>query len=531
MPFDNAYNRKIAEQENKSNANYATYNAFSNMNYLKQARPDRYDRPPILFAKPREYASQIDYSGGITSKNGEGYGSGIKQLAHLGLGEDTRRFHSKGSGVYGCAKLRDEKDYEMTESESDSESDSESEKSGAGEESEEEEGSGLFDSFKKGAKFVGNLALKHKKEIAKAVAPAALEKLKEKVPAVAKIVEKAKEIPAAKAALAEVGLGKKKRAPSAWVQHCVAFAKSKGMSYRDALRSGECKSSYKKVGKGVVAIEAPETGPAMSDVEGGKRRMRGKKAAAVVHKAYTVPLEVNQNPLIGVPMRKPGFAKHPGVYFEGASLGAGKKRGRPSKKALAAMAEEMDGGAVLGGPINDPVNGKRLGGKSGSAKLGKGIFSLKGSFPLDIKSGVPETEKQVSNDPVDTSIGADKDKAKGLGKKGKGPIFSKNKKNKVKPQSESMYSEPETEDEYSVIDDPNFLEKYNRFCQPPTNIRPILRASKPKNIQPAPKELKPKGSGKRGPSAWIAHVKAYQKQHNVSYKEAMSQAKGSFKKK
>jgi hypothetical protein len=458
MPFDNAYNRKIAEQENISNTNYAKYMAFSNMNYLKQARPDRYDRPPILFAKPREYASQIDYSGGITSRNGEGYGRGIKQLAHLGLGEDTRRFHSKGSGVYGCAKLRDEKDYEMTESESDSESDSESEKSGAGEESEEEEGSGLFDGFKKAAKFVGNLALKHKKEIAKAVAPAALEKLKEKVPAVAKLVEKAKEIPAAKAALAEVGLGKKKRAPSAWVQHCVAFAKSKGMTYRDALRSGECKSSYKKVGKGVVAIEAPETGPAMSDVasvgEGGKRRKRGKKAAAasaVVHKAYTVPLEINQNPLIGVPARKPGFAKPPGIYFEGASLGAGKKRGRPSKKALAAMAEAMDGGAVLGGPINDPVNGKKLGGKSGCAKLGKGIFPLKGTFPLDIKSGVPETEKQLSNDPVDTTVGADKDKVK--------------------------------------------------------------------------------GQGKRGPSAWIAHVKKYQKEHNVSYKEALSKAGVSFKKK
>ena len=260
--------------------------------------------------------------------------------------------------------------------------------------------------------------MKHKKEIAKAVAPIALEKLKEKVPAVAKIVEKAKEIPAAKAALAEVGLGKKKRAPSAWVQHCVAFAKSKGMSYRDALRSAECKSSYKKVGKGVVEVEAPETGPAMSDVasvgEGGKRRKRGKKAAsAVVHKAYTVPLEINQNPLIGVPARKPGFAKPPGLYFEGASLGAGKKRGRPSKKALADAMAAMDGGAVLGGPINDPVNGKKLGGKSGSAKLGKGIFPQKGTFPLDVKSGVPPTEEAVITDDKLDSPDKDKYVAKG----------------------------------------------------------------------------------------------------------------------
>jgi hypothetical protein len=30
-------------------------------------------------------------------------------------------------------------------------------------------------------------------------------------------------------------------------------------------------------------------------------------------------------------------------------------------------------------------------------------------------------------------------------------------------------------------------------------------------------------------SAWILHVKAYQKKHNVSYKEAMSKAKASYK--
>ena len=30
-------------------------------------------------------------------------------------------------------------------------------------------------------------------------------------------------------------------------------------------------------------------------------------------------------------------------------------------------------------------------------------------------------------------------------------------------------------------------------------------------------------------SEWINHVKAYQKKHNVSYKEAMSKAKASYK--
>ena len=30
-------------------------------------------------------------------------------------------------------------------------------------------------------------------------------------------------------------------------------------------------------------------------------------------------------------------------------------------------------------------------------------------------------------------------------------------------------------------------------------------------------------------SSWILHVKAYQKKHNVSYKEAMSKAKATYK--
>jgi hypothetical protein len=308
------------------------------------------------------------------------------------------------------------------------------------------------------------LAYDNKEKIAKAVAPAAFAKLKEKIPAVGKLLEKAKEIPAAKSALAEVGLGKKKRAPSAWVQHCLAFAKAKGVKYRDALRSAECKSSYKKVGKGVVTLDAPATGPAMSDVrEVGKGRSGGKREQ---HQPFFLPQEINQNELIGVPMRKPGFAKHPGLYFEGASLGAGKKkRGRPSKKALAAVVEaapSVVGGAVLGGPINDPVNGAKLGGKgkSGSAEfkkagtplaprlqaeLGKGLYQQKGNVPMTVKDGVPPTEAEVITN------GAEKD-----------PM--------------------------------------------------------------------PSGSGKKGPSKWIAFVKAYAAKHKVKYGEAMKLAKSSYKK-
>jgi hypothetical protein len=38
------------------------------------------------------------------------------------------------------------------------------------------------------------------------------------------------------------------------------------------------------------------------------------------------------------------------------------------------------------------------------------------------------------------------------------------------------------------------------------------------------------GGKERKPSPWIAHVKAYAAQHGLSYKDAMSQAKASYKK-
>jgi L-rhamnose mutarotase len=38
------------------------------------------------------------------------------------------------------------------------------------------------------------------------------------------------------------------------------------------------------------------------------------------------------------------------------------------------------------------------------------------------------------------------------------------------------------------------------------------------------------GAGKKSPSAWIAHVKAYASEHGIPYKEAMSKAKDSYKK-
>ena len=42
---------------------------------------------------------------------------------------------------------------------------------------------------------------------------------------------------------------KAKRPASAWVKHCLAFAKKNNMNYRDALSNPKCKAEYRAAKK------------------------------------------------------------------------------------------------------------------------------------------------------------------------------------------------------------------------------------------------------------------------------------------
>ena len=68
--------------------------------------------------------------------------------------------------------------------------------------------------------------------------------------------------------------------PSKWIEHIKEFAKSNGMSYKDALKDPKCKSSYHEKGKG-VAVEEPkkEENVEMKVEEVKKGRGRPKKYA------------------------------------------------------------------------------------------------------------------------------------------------------------------------------------------------------------------------------------------------------------
>jgi hypothetical protein len=67
--------------------------------------------------------------------------------------------------------------------------------------------------------------------------------------------------------------------PSKWIEHVKDFAKSKGMTYRDALKSADCKSAYKSGSGGAVA-EAPEAKENISmEIKEIAKRGRPKKYA------------------------------------------------------------------------------------------------------------------------------------------------------------------------------------------------------------------------------------------------------------
>tara|TARA_R110002167_G_scaffold99886_7_gene261267 strand:+ start:5344 stop:6063 length:720 start_codon:yes stop_codon:yes gene_type:complete len=65
-----------------------------------------------------------------------------------------------------------------------------------------------------------------------------------------------------------------------------------------------------------------------------------------------------------------------------------------------------------------------------------------------------------------------------------------------------------------------------------TEEEPAKKAKKVKdpNAPPKVKKVKDPNAPKRPPSAWILHVKAHAKEHNVPYKQAMKDGKATYKK-
>lgn len=213
---------------------------------------------------------------------------------------------------------------------------------------------GVWDFIKSSASKVGKFA----GPLIKPLAQIAVPLLKEKFPKVAQAIDMAKQfIPGAEEKLAEYGAG-------------VSYLQrpARGDSLTDVRTGGFTFNSKKFLNpyrreapaKAKAPLPPPVTGQGILDIDLKKYDLMGRKRGGA---SSGYMMETNENPLIGVPMRKPGYNKSSGLHFEGASLGAGasggKKRGRPRKV----------GGSVMGGPSNDPVNRGKI---TGGRKRGRG---------------------------------------------------------------------------------------------------------------------------------------------------------------
>ena len=550
MPYDTPYNRRIAAQQQKTDSEYADYRAYSNQNYLSDGSMGDARGNIRLFPKAvqADIPSPLDYSGGITHRNMEGDGGGPlrKQFNAIALGEDTRRHHNKSAAYapvappMGSGRWMD-RDLYSSESEDESESKetetrfrkaksaeenmSSSEESSSAESSSEDEemeggsdhkailkklkhlplsvqkevkewlaemkgagrgaeaGAGIMDWLKSAASSAGDLIKKNIKPLAKLAAPL-LKKIPGVGPALEKAVAVAKKVPGAADVLGEYGLGMQR-------------------------------------GGAVAIMPAPESGLALSDVPlrpvGGKRK---RKVAATA----SGELETTENPLIGVPMRKPGYMKSTGLHFNGASLGAGasggKKRGRPRKVAV-------EGGSVMGGPSNDPVNrGKITGGRRRRGVIGKGdseedaelaeIFDKKMKLikPIYSKPAAARSSVAVPKSPEEKRKREESPKEKPA-KKGKGKTGSALFKQKGSFPLDVKAGVPETPME-EITGDKEFG----------AGRKKAKKGGMLKTLMPGSTLS---GCGKKS-SPWIEHCKAYAKAHSCSYKDAMKAAKASYKK-
>lgn len=355
MPYDTPYNRMIANERKASDRAYSDINAYSNQLYNGRGRfdearirfPDR-DGTTIhntaLIRNPDDSRHTVDIGGGVTHRNMEG-SAGVMPYAfrHIGRGEDMK----------GCGKDSDEG--------SGSESDEGSECSDG-----EMEGDGFFGDLWDKVKGVAKSAISNPGDTIEKgkqvydVGKKAFDMFKafkgrgesggaQNMSLSIKPFASPKEQAVARnneMTSGPIGGGKGKKT-STWIDHVKAFAKSKGMNYRDALRSAECKASYKKTGKGT---------------SGGSKKRGAEddtaKLEAITKGMESLPQMVKEAPK--------GLVKPIAV----------KKGGRKYK-----------GGSVIGGPHNDPVNrGKITGlGRKGK-KTGSALFVPKGEFPLTQKT-------------------------------------------------------------------------------------------------------------------------------------------------
>jgi hypothetical protein len=278
----------------------------------------------------------------------------------------------------------------------------------------------------------------------------------------------------------EYGFGKK-RAPSKWVMHCKQYAADHSIKYGDAMKSPECRAAYKKSGGAISMANAKDLPPQseLTDVIQIGKGKKGRKSKIAASNG-TQFLDTNENKMLGVPARAPGYLKSTGENFEGASLGAG----------------------VMGGPSNDIINGSKITGMGAKGKGQLKDLAVKLAQQALARKAAKAAKKAATPAAPAAPAPAPAAPAAPVGGKKKGKSGSALFKQKGQFPIELKMSEPLSADQ----------ERKSDYI-PADEAKVLGQGKKP-----------------RAASAWVAHVKKYASEHGISYKAAMSAAKPSYKK-
>jgi len=399
MPYDTPYNRMIAKIENRANEDYAEHHAYSNQMYNTNRPFSQVYAEVKLPARPflESVKHYSNHDGGITGVNGEGYCGGAyisRQMRHSRLGEDTRRplfsaesasedEESEEEGAGGCYSDEEEETEnriigraepmkkEASKQKKELKSYEKKLKGGADKE--------------KGAKRKARTPTPtpspspspspspppppiisrraptpaysegsdndEMSELTKGMEGTKLVKDKKKDKSKKSrgnddYVEKGRKPPSPPASGMGASGGRK---PSKWIEFVKKWAVENKMKYGDALRSPKLKADYAKHKTGGFAflpILASALAPlAVKGVKSLVNKIRGngenKSGGSVMGGPANDP--VNRGKITGLGKKKGGkiepdakFYPPTGNYFEGASLGAGKKKGRGKAKKTGA---------------------------------------------------------------------------------------------------------------------------------------------------------------------------------------------------
>jgi hypothetical protein len=172
----------------------------------------------------------------------------------------------------------------------------------------------------------------------------------------------------------------------------------------------------------------------------------------------------------------------------------------------------VSGGSVLSGPSNDPVNKGKITGLGRAADLGEPQGTGTGFLPstglhwegASLGAGAPKKKGRVKGKKTGSSLFKT------------APIVPLDVKSGVPPTEEQI------EGISNIVEEPTGLGK--KKAKKATKEGGMLKTLMPGSSFSG-------GKKKREPNAWIKHVQAYAKENKVSYKDAIKQARASYKKK